>query len=120
MKNLILIASLFLVGCTTTTNTYVYVPRPKAVEPVTQPVTMKQVKWQVLNKEELKKKLQELEAKPDPNFTLFAVTPEGFKNLNSNLIEINRFMQEQQEVIVYYRKYIEETSILENSKSKKQ
>lgn len=71
---------------------------------------MRKVEWKVLTKNELITLLADLEKNPDPNFALFALTPKGFENLSSNLIEINRFMQEQNEVIQYYRVYIRDTS----------
>lgn len=103
---------LALASCTSTKTEYVYQykPRPKAVEPVVQPVQMRGVQWKVLNKQELEKLLADLEKNPDPNFALFALTSKGFEALSTNLVEINRFMQEQQQVIAYYRAYVEETA----------
>jgi len=106
-----LLGMLAIAGCSPTTKTvYLYEPRPKVVEPQTQPVRMKPVDWKVITKPELEKILAELEKNPDPNFALFALTPKGFENLSTNLVEINRFMQEQQQVVLYYRGYTRETA----------
>jgi len=96
-----------LAACTSAQTKYVYVNAPKVpvVEPQTTPVNMRNVEWKVLTKKELQETLAELEKNPDPNFALFALTPKGFEALNSNLVEINRFMQEQNQVIAYYRAY---------------
>lgn len=114
MRNIVIagLLGLGLVGCasTNTQPAYQYVPRPVPSEPQTQPVRMQQFQWKVLTKVELEKILADLNANPDPNFALFALTPQGFEALNMNLIEINRFMQEQQQVIIYYREYVSQTS----------
>jgi len=102
----------FLAACSQTTQTvYQYQPRPVPAEPATSPVNMRPgVEWKVLTKKELQEQLAELEKNPDPNFALFALTPKGFEALSSNMVEISRFMQEQQEVIKYYRAYVRETA----------
>lgn len=113
MKNIAIVLAMVSVlsACSATTQTvYKYAPRPIPVEPQTLPVQMRKVEWKVLTKNELITLLADLEKNPDPNFALFALTPKGFENLSSNLIEINRFMQEQNEVIQYYRVYIRDTS----------
>ena len=100
-----------LASCTTKTEyVYMYKPRPTPVEPMAQPANMRGVEWKVLNKAEMQKILAELEKNPDPNFALFALTPKGFEALSTNLVEINRFVQEQQQVIAYYRAYTAETA----------
>lgn len=113
LKNALVLAAVAfaLVGCQSkqVQNTYIYKPRPAVVEPKTMPVRMKGVEWKVITKPELERMLVELEKNPDPNFALFALTPQGFEALSTNLVEINRFMQEQQQVIRYYRAYIKET-----------
>lgn len=109
MKQILFIVPLLalLASCATTETKYVYLdtPRIPVVEPATSPVNMRGVTWKVLTKKELKETLDNLEKYPDPNFALFALTPKGFEALNANLIEINRFMQEQNEVVAYYRAY---------------
>ncbi|MNK57963.1 hypothetical protein D3C87_770310 [compost metagenome] len=113
MKPIVLVLPMMLAlaACTTKTEyVYQYKPRPAVVEPQTLPVQMRKVEWKVITKPELEKLLADLNANPDPNFALFALTPKGFENLSYNLVEINRFMQEQQQVVLYYRKYNEETA----------
>jgi hypothetical protein len=119
MNKLLMLGLLALAGCTTQTQTiYRYAPRPEVIEPQTQAVHMKGVKWQVLTKKELQAKLVELEKNPDPSFVLFALTPDGMKNLQSNLVEINRFVSEQDEVIKYYRVYTQQTQTIPTPKAK--
>ncbi len=107
---LVLPLVLALSACTSTQTVYKYTPRPVPSEPAVQPVNMRGVEWKVLTKKELQETLDNLEKNPDPNFALFALTPKGFEALSSNMVEITRFMQEQQEVITYYRAYIRDTS----------
>ena len=113
MKPIVLVMPfvLALTACTSTPEyVYQYKPRPEVVEPQTQAVSMRSVEWKVITKPELEKLLADLNANPDPNFALFALTPKGFESLSYNLLEINRFMQEQQQVILYYRQYNVETA----------
>jgi hypothetical protein len=98
-----------LASCSTTKPTiqYVYITAPKAevVEPKTNPVTVKSVKWKVITKVELEQILVDLEKNPDPNFTLFALTPSDFQALSTNLVDIKRYIAEEKQVIYFYRKY---------------
>lgn len=111
-KYLVIPLLLALTSCASTQiqTVYRYSERPVPVEPQTQPVNMRDVQWKVLTKTELAAIVKEQEANPDPNFALFALTPKGFEALSSNLVDINRFMQEQNEVIEYYRAYTRETA----------
>lgn len=110
----ITVAMALLAGCSQTQvkekPVFVFQPRPEPVEPAVAPVKMLGVEWKVITKPELEKILADLEKNPDPNFTLIALTPKGYENLSRNLVEINRFMQEQQQVILYYRTYNRETA----------
>lgn len=122
MKNPIVLLGmvLALAACQTKTETvYQYQPRPAVIEPQTQAVRLNKVQWKVLTKKELQETLAELEKNPDPNFVLFALTPDGMKALNSNLVEINRFIAEQNQVIGYYRAYTEQTQDIVPIPSKK-
>lgn len=109
MNKILIVGLLALAGCSQTQTVYKYAPRPAVIEPQTQAVQLRGVQWKVLTEKELREQLAELEKNPNPNFALFALTPDGMKNLQSNLVEINRFIAEQNEVIKYYRVYTEQT-----------
>lgn len=89
-------------------NSVIIAPQVPVNPPKTLPINTRKVEWKVLTQAELVKLLDELEKNPDPNFALFALTPQGFENLSYNLLEIKRFIQEQQEVIVYYQQIIDQ------------
>jgi predicted transcriptional regulator len=79
-------------------------PQLEVTAPTAQPITSMPVEWQVLNKDELKKLVTELDNKQDPNYAVFVLTPQGFKNLALNMNEMKRYIQEQKEIIKFYKK----------------
>lgn len=61
---------------------------------------MREVTWTVLNKERLEEILRE----GGDELVLFTLTPQGYENLAVNMQEIIRYIREQKEIIIYYRK----------------
>jgi uncharacterized lipoprotein YajG len=59
------------------------------------------VSWTVLTQ----KQIQELAKKNDPKLVLYALDPNNFENLATNMTDIQRFMQEQKLVLIAYRNY---------------
>lgn len=51
----------------------------------------------------LQKKIAEIEILLDGDFVIFAVTPDGYERLAANLQEIKRYINQQKEIIYYYR-----------------
>ncbi|AUZ95063.1 hypothetical protein FDI40_gp294 [Agrobacterium phage Atu_ph07] len=105
MKLLYILPLLFLAACTKTTTNVVPVPAIKTpiIAPQTNPVKTRPVQWQVLTSKEVIEKAAELQANPDPNYTIFVLTPTGYANLSHNLNETRRFIKEQKRVIVFYQ-----------------
>lgn len=107
MKKLLIatlaVASLSLAACATDGVTVDSVKIPAAQAPEPAPLTMRNVQWKILTKADLEKLLAELEANPDPNFALYTLDNGNFQALNLNLVEIRRFIVDQQQVIVFYK-----------------
>ena len=101
---IIALFALALAGCQTAQPTVTVAPQLEVVAPVAQPVTTMPVEWQALNREELKKLVADLDKNKDPNYAVFVLTPQGFKNLAYNLNEMKRYIAEQKEVIRFYKK----------------
>lgn len=51
----------------------------------------------------LQQKIAEIELMLDGDFVIFAVTPEGYERMAANLQEIKRYINQQKEIIYYYR-----------------
>ena len=108
MKKLLavlVLASTLTLGACATTHTVTVEPTkiPAAVAPTPQPLTMRDVQWKVLTKADLEVLLQDLNTNPNPNFALYTLDNGNFQALNLNLVEIRRFILEQQQVTVYYK-----------------
>lgn len=65
---------------------------------------MREVRWQVLTIDDLRRIIAEHDANPDPNFAIYALDNGNFQALNLNIIDIRRFVLEQQQVIQFYKK----------------
>jgi hypothetical protein len=79
-------------------------PLPAVIAPVPAPITTRPVTWQVLTVTDLQNIISQQETNPDPNFVLYALDNGNFQALNLNLIEIRRFVLEQQQTIQFYKK----------------
>lgn len=51
----------------------------------------------------LQQKIAEIETMLDGDFVVLAVTPEGYERMAANLQEIKRYINQQKEIIYYYR-----------------
>lgn len=95
--------TLSLAGCQTAQQATM--PTLAAVPvPTPQPVTMRDVKWKVYNVRELEALIaQQKKAGTDKAFVMMAVTPQGYQNMALNLTELERYIREQKEVIVFLK-----------------
>ena len=51
----------------------------------------------------LQQKIAEVELMLDGDFVIFAITPVGYEKLSANLQEIKRYINQQKDIIYYYR-----------------
>lgn len=109
MKYLV-IASLLLGGCASAPNLIpVVVSRPAPTFPQAQPASQYPYEWIVITRENFEQRMSELEA-TDGDFVVFAVTPEGYQNLNMNQAELRRYIEQQSVVVEGYQEYLNEQS----------
>ena len=92
----------FLTGCETLDIELFSTPAQVQIEdpPLPRPVVMRDVQWMVLNRERLEILLEESNGS---NFAVFALTPDGYENLALNINELRRYLEQQREIIIYYR-----------------
>jgi hypothetical protein len=105
MKTKLLLASLFaiaLTGCTTPDVTVKADPvKPVLIHPAPPPaMTMRKLEWRVYNRQQL----EEILRTNPGEVIIVGLTPKGYENLTVNMQEIIRYIKEQKEVIIYYRK----------------
>ena len=78
--------------------TEIYHPRlPDEIE-------LENVQFFIINKDNYDQKVKEVEELLGGNFAVFALTPTGYESMAYNLQEIRRFIRQQKEIILYYRK----------------
>jgi len=111
MRPFILIPFCFLLAaCQTTGPTPVVVEYPRVAVPSAHPVHMREVIWKVYNADELEKLVEELKQNPDEEFVLIALTPKGYENLSTNIIELERYIKDQKEIIAFLKKTLDNRS----------
>ena len=119
MKQTIALASVLTIvvssGCSILPNTE-YTP-PPPVKVITEEVKteiyhprlpdeieLENVQFFIINKDNYDQKVEEVEELLGGNFAVFALTPTGYESMAYNLQEIRRFIRQQKEIILYYRK----------------
>lgn len=76
---------------------------PIIIHPPPPPaVVMRDVEWTVYNRERLEELLEN--AAPGEEIVLITLTPRGYENLSLNIADVLRYVREQKEIILYYRR----------------
>ena len=99
----IIALSLTLTACATTAPNpppIIIAPTPPVNPPKADPIVMAPVQWKVYSSDELKA----LAAKNGGSFVLFTLDTDNFKHLNGNLVDIKRFIEQQNAIIDYLTK----------------
>jgi len=78
---------------------------PRVPPPAIQPLTMEPVTWRVLTEAEIRTLVESRE-----EVVLFALDPEGYRNMRLNLVEIRRFLDEQRAAIALLQRVLDERS----------
>lgn len=71
--------------------------------PLPQQITMQDVTWFVITKNNWEESIVKVEKLLDGEFVVIALTPLGYESMAYNLQEIRRFIGQQKEIILYYR-----------------
>lgn len=72
--------------------------------PLPQEIQLEDVKFFIINKNNYDQKVKEVEELLGGTFAVFALTPTGYEAMAYNLQELRRFIRQQKEIILYYRK----------------
>lgn len=101
-----IVLALFLAGCSgVTQNVPQTVRLPRVAPPTIQPLTMEPVTWRVMTESEIRALAESRE-----EVVLFALDPDGYRNMRINLIEIRRFLDEQRAAIAFLQRILDERS----------
>lgn len=83
-------------------------PIPVFHPPLPEKVAWQEVEWKVLTPQIMKEYLQDLEDGNAPTYVWYGLTPEGYRALSENVGDIQRFIKQQNTLILYYRKNLKE------------
>lgn len=72
--------------------------------PLPQEIDLLDVNFFVITEENLEEKVKEIEKILDGQFVIFALTPDGYEKMAENFQEVRRYVRQQKELIIYYRK----------------
>lgn len=102
MKKIVLpvLLALSLVGCNhilpTPDPVLIVTPHATVTPPVTEPVNLAPVEWQVLNSDGVRQLADRIEQTGE-NVVLYVLDTDGFRALAGNLNEIKRYIREKNE-----------------------
>ena len=104
-KYLILLSSLLvLANCTPTTETVIqtkYVEKDVAIVDRPKPVDLTNPNFHVVNKDNFDEFIEEFRAKNGTE-TFIVISVRDYENLALNIGELRRYIEQQDEIIVYY------------------
>ena len=109
MKKIIALTLLAsLAGCASAPIATPTTSYPPVSEPYVAPPRLNDLSWKVYNASDIKQLAATLDGKGE--FVIFALAPDGFKKLEANMSEINRYIKQQKAVKVYLKQVIDSRS----------
>ena len=75
--------------------------------PLPQQITLQDVSWFVITKDNWEESIEKVEKILGGEFVVFGMTPPDYENMAYNLQELRRYIRQQKEIILYYRKATE-------------
>ncbi len=108
----LLIACAFIAGCGTTSSRLdpVVVPPPPVAIPTLSPIVTSSVRWRVLNATDLQTLATQIAARKQKDAIIFALDAANYKNLSLNMIDIQRYLDQQKAVILLLTNVVEQRS----------
>lgn len=102
MKILYLVPAIFLAGCSAQqAPAPIAVETPRVVYQKPRPLVLNRYQWKVYDAADLEKLAKSKDAP-----VLYALTPEGYKALTANIVELQRYIRQQKELIIVLRRTI--------------
>lgn len=72
--------------------------------PLPQEIKLEGIQWFVITDSNLEEKLKEIRTFQGGDLVVFAMTPQAYENMSYNLQEMRRYINQQKQIILYYRK----------------
>ena len=76
--------------------------------PLPKEISLQDVEFFVVTEKNFEEQVEKLEKLQDGTYVLFGLTPQAYENMAYNLQEIRRYIRQQKEIILYYRKATQE------------
>lgn len=107
MKALVLCVAMVLTGCGSmknlvTVEKQVLVPMDIPVPSGPSPIDLDYIEWHILKKDNLQDKFKEEDS------LYYGMTSDGYKTLYDNILELKKYILQQQKIIEYYKKSVED------------
>lgn len=93
-------------GCSSPGTSIVLQPNSPVAIPPIQGLDLNPVQFQVLTLDQLQKLLADMQAHPQQKAMLFALDADNYDNLSLNLIELQRYVEEQKAVLTMLKNII--------------
>jgi len=102
------VLSLGLAGCATPVKQIEIstkpIDKPNLVLPNVAKIKMRDVKWKVINKDNLEQIIADMEKKGD-SVVFFALSDKGYESLALNIADLRKLVMEQKAIIAAYDQY---------------
>ena len=72
--------------------------------PLPKEIGLQDVEFFVVTEKNFEEQLKRLQKIQDGTYVLFGLTPQDYENMAYNLQELRRYIRQQKEIIIYYRK----------------
>lgn len=83
-----------------------------------QPLVLADVKWRVLNIADMEAALAEAKKNGKEQLAFMALTPDGYRAMSGNLIEIRRYIEEQKAIIAFLQKTLDDRAVEQKTDKK--
>ena len=75
--------------------------------PLPNEIRLEDIQWIVITEKNYEESVAKVEKRVGGSFVVMALTPLGYESMAYNLQEIRRYIRQQKEIILYYRKATE-------------
>jgi hypothetical protein len=110
-RNAILLCLLLTCSCSQTTTIPVVQPDSPVAVPDAEAMNLASVQWHVMGLPELKQYVAKLEQSQQKQVLLFSLDTTNYNNLSQNLVEIERYINEQKAILAMVKKILHDRSV---------
>lgn len=108
------LVALLLCSCSTVPQTPTVVAQnvsyPDVSVPPPQQITTQGFQWKIYNGRDIQELAKTIQTTGKDDVLIFGLTPNGYRALSHNMIELQRYIKQQQKIIVYLKTTIHNRS----------